>query len=96
MCDRPIRVRGSAPFLIPRRWSTEKLPLQATEENEMDLVEGELIEEIEQLDEGWWSGVGSNSAKSGLFPGGFECEVVSDWFYIFTASQLRRVNRASG
>ena len=36
----------------------------------MDLVEEELIEEIEQLDEGWWSGVGSNGEKTGLFPGG--------------------------
>lgn len=35
----------------------------------MDLVEDELIEEIEQLDEGWWSGVGSNGTKNGLFPG---------------------------
>ena len=36
----------------------------------MDLAEGELIEEVEQLDEGWWSGVGNNGAKNGLFPGG--------------------------
>ena len=34
----------------------------------MDLVEGELIEQIEQLDEGWWSGVGANGTKQGLFP----------------------------
>lgn len=62
----------------------------------MDLVEDELIEEIEQLDEGWWSGVGGNGAKSGLFPGGFMIEGFSGWFDIFTASQLRRVNRAGG
>ena len=42
---------------------------QAQEDNEMDLVEGELIEQIEQLDEGWWSGVGAGGAKQGLFPG---------------------------
>lgn len=35
----------------------------------MNLVEGELIEQIEQIDEGWWSGVGEGGAKSGLFPG---------------------------
>lgn len=35
----------------------------------MHLVEGELIEQIEQLDEGWWSGVGAGGTKSGLFPG---------------------------
>lgn len=35
----------------------------------MNLHEGEMIEQIEELDEGWWSGVGENGAKSGLFPG---------------------------
>ena len=35
----------------------------------MALVEGELIEQIEQLDEGWWSGVGDGGSKMGLFPG---------------------------
>ena len=43
--------------------------MQAQEDNEMDLVEGELIEQIEQLDEGWWSGVGAGGSKQGLFPG---------------------------
>ena len=46
----------------------------------MQLVEGELIEEIEKLDEGWWSGVGDNGAKRGLFPGGSEGEVLEEWF----------------
>lgn len=41
---------------------------QAQEDNEMHLVEGELIEQIEQIDEGWWSGVGAGG-KTGLFPG---------------------------
>jgi hypothetical protein len=35
----------------------------------MDLVEGELIEQIEAVDYDWWSGVGDNGRKSGLFPG---------------------------
>ena len=51
---------------VEYRWLTRT---QAQEDNEMDLVEGELIEQIEQLDEGWWSGVGANGAKQGLFPG---------------------------
>ena len=42
---------------------------EAEEENEMTLVEGETIEQIEQIDEGWWSGIGANGEKSGLFPG---------------------------
>ena len=45
--------------------------MQAQEDNEMNLVEGELIEQIEQLDEGWWSGVGAGGTKQGLFPGTF-------------------------
>jgi len=62
----------------------------------MDLVEDELIEEIEQMDEGWWSGVGRNGAKSGLFPGGSKSEVLRDRLNVSPTSQLRRVNRASG
>jgi hypothetical protein len=41
---------------------------QAAEDNEMSLVEGELIEQIEELGEGWWSGVGAGG-KAGMFPG---------------------------
>jgi hypothetical protein len=62
----------------------------------MDLVEDELIEEIEQLDEGWWSGVGHNGGKSGLFPGGSRSEVLSGGLNVSPTSQLRRVNRARG
>jgi len=46
-----------------------QFPYEATEINEMDLVVDEIIERIEQLDDGWWHGVGSGGAKSGLFPG---------------------------
>ena len=42
--------------------------VQAQEDNELSLAEGELIEQIEQLDEGWWQGVGPGG-RSGLFPG---------------------------
>ena len=54
--------------------------LQAQEDNEMSLVEGEVIEQIEQLDEGWWSGVGANGTKSGLFPGMSRIEQSSSVF----------------
>ena len=33
----------------------------------MGLIEGEYIEQIEEVDEGWWSGVGAGG-KAGLFP----------------------------
>lgn len=34
----------------------------------MALIEGEIIEDVEQVDEGWWSGTGPGG-KSGLYPG---------------------------
>jgi len=40
---------------------------KATEDNEINLVEGEYIEQIEEVGEGWWTGIGSGG-KSGLFP----------------------------
>ncbi|KAJ6624893.1 SH3 domain-containing protein [Mycena sp. CBHHK59/15] len=42
----------------------------AAEDNEMNLVEGELIEQVEEIDEGWWSGIGPGG-KSGLFPANY-------------------------
>jgi hypothetical protein len=40
----------------------------AEESNEMSLVEGEVIEQVEQIDEGWWTAVGAGGSKQGLFP----------------------------
>ena len=56
----------------------------------MPLVEGELIEEIEKLDEGWWSGVGANGAKTGLFPGTSEGSILCGQPNVFPTSQLCR------
>ncbi|KZP18119.1 SH3-domain-containing protein [Athelia psychrophila] len=42
----------------------------AGEDNEVDLVEGEVVTDIEQFDEGWWSGTNS-SGKNGLFPANY-------------------------
>lgn len=42
----------------------------------MSLVEGELIEQIEEIDEGWWQGVGEGGAKHGLFPCTFDCVII--------------------
>jgi hypothetical protein len=33
----------------------------------MNLVEGEFITDVEEVDEGWWTGIGSGG-KTGLFP----------------------------
>lgn len=64
---------------------------KATEDNEMALVEGEMIEQIEMLDEGWWSGVGQGGAKSGLFPGALLPSI-----HPFSITQHARSYAASG
>lgn len=40
---------------------------QAEEGNELDLAEGEIVTDIEQIDDGWWSG--TVDGRTGLFPG---------------------------
>nr|ODN85949.1 hypothetical protein L203_04448 [Cryptococcus depauperatus CBS 7841] len=49
---------------------------EAAEDNEISLKEDEVITQIEELDEGWWSGVNS-IGQSGLFPANY-VEVISD------------------
>lgn len=39
----------------------------AAEDNELSFAEGDTITQIQQIDEGWWSGVGPNGVE-GLFP----------------------------
>ncbi|KAG0743023.1 hypothetical protein G6F23_006353 [Rhizopus arrhizus] len=43
----------------------------ASEANEMSLEEGEVITEIDQVDEGWWFGISENGKKEGLFPANY-------------------------
>lgn len=40
---------------------------QAEEGNELDLAEGEIVTDIDQIDDGWWSG--TVDGRTGLFPG---------------------------
>ena len=40
---------------------------EAEEDNELSLREGETVEDVEQIDEGWWSG--TVGGRSGLYPG---------------------------
>lgn len=40
---------------------------QAEEGNELDLAEGDIVTDIDQIDDGWWSG--SVDGRTGLFPG---------------------------
>ncbi|CAB4422908.1 unnamed protein product [Rhizophagus irregularis] len=43
----------------------------ASEDNEMSLLEGEIIRDIIQLDEGWWRGTSADGSRSGLFPANY-------------------------
>ncbi|CDS81937.1 related to Drebrin F [Sporisorium scitamineum] len=43
---------------------------EAAEDNELTLVEGAIISNIEQIDEGWWSGVDEHG-QEGLFPASY-------------------------
>ncbi|KAG9295998.1 hypothetical protein G9A89_011850 [Geosiphon pyriformis] len=52
-------------------------PYDAAEDNEMSLVEGEVVTNIIQVDEGWWQGVGEDGIKSGLFPANY-VELIAD------------------
>jgi hypothetical protein len=44
--------------------------MQPTEENELELTEGEIIEQIDPIADEWWSGV-TSSGKTGLFPSNY-------------------------
>ncbi|ORZ00779.1 hypothetical protein BCR43DRAFT_485770 [Syncephalastrum racemosum] len=43
----------------------------AAESNEMTLLEGEIVVQIDQVDEGWWFGVSEDGRKQGLFPSNY-------------------------
>lgn len=43
---------------------------EAAEEGEIGFAEGELIEEIDQIDEGWWKGTNARG-EEGLFPANY-------------------------
>ena len=65
----PEPIHAAAPVHGKGLCAIVQFEYEAQEDNDMALVEGELIEQIEQLDEGWWSGVGAGGSKAGLFPG---------------------------
>ncbi|KAG8760164.1 hypothetical protein FRC14_003920 [Serendipita sp. 396] len=45
---------------------------EATEDGEMSLVEGEFVDQIEEMDEGWWQGVAvSDKNRTGVFPANY-------------------------
>ena len=51
----------------------------------MNLLEGEFITDVEEVDEGWWKGVGPGG-KTGLFPcKSFFCVI---FFFRFVMTEL--------
>lgn len=44
---------------------------EAEEDNELALQEGQIIKNIDEIDDGWWSGVGPGG-QEGMFPGMYE------------------------
>ncbi|CAG8453025.1 7220_t:CDS:10, partial [Scutellospora calospora] len=46
-------------------------PYEAAEDNEMELIDGEIIVGISQLDEGWWQGESKDGTRAGLFPANY-------------------------
>ena len=56
----------SAP-LLPKARVT--FGYKASEEDELDLVEGEIVEILDQEEEGWWHGI--YKGKKGMFPSNF-------------------------
>ncbi|ORZ16034.1 hypothetical protein BCR41DRAFT_353416 [Lobosporangium transversale] len=44
---------------------------EKTEENEMTLIEGEILVNVQELDPGWWSGESADGTRSGLFPANY-------------------------
>ncbi|CAG8559584.1 8724_t:CDS:10 [Paraglomus occultum] len=73
----------------------------AGESNEMSLVEGEIITNIVQLDEGWWQGEGDDGKKSGLFPayshaGEEDSGYTAVALYAYTADEANEISFDEG
>lgn len=77
--DEPKLQEPAAPSL-PRRESEENVSgisavaqydYERDEDNEVEFNEGDIIVEIEFVDEEWWSGKNSRTGETGLFPGSY-------------------------
>ncbi|KAK9448341.1 uncharacterized protein V1518DRAFT_418715 [Limtongia smithiae] len=67
-------VRAAKPVATPAEnhsiTAVVQYDYQKEEDNEIDLAEGEIITNIEEVDDGWWSGVNS-AGEHGLFPANY-------------------------
>ncbi|KAJ3122200.1 hypothetical protein HK100_012084 [Physocladia obscura] len=57
--------------------ATAVFTYEAGESNEISFTEGDLIVEIEKVDEGWWQGRHNVTGKVGLFPKNYVEEIVA-------------------
>lgn len=72
----PITSRPGGPPSQAGKKARVLYEYEAAEDNEIALQEGETITQIEELDEGWWSGTNS-LGQSGLFPANY-CEMIEE------------------
>jgi hypothetical protein len=64
-------VASSAPDKKATQTATAEYDYEKDEDNEIAFSEGDLITEIEFVDEDWWSGKHSKTGESGLFPANY-------------------------
>lgn len=77
--EEPNAKEAVIPALPKREEQTKDLGVSAVaqydyekdEDNEVEFTEGDVIVEIEFVDEEWWSGKNSRTGESGLFPGSY-------------------------
>ncbi|XP_065057757.1 CD2-associated protein-like [Rhopilema esculentum] len=65
--EEPIPSPDKSTPLLPKARVT--FDYKASEEDELDLVEGEIVEILDQEEEGWWQGI--YKGKKGIFPSNF-------------------------
>lgn len=57
----------------------------------MSLVEGEVIVNIDQVDEGWWYGVSEDGKKQGLFPGKWKTDCSQLWWWYINSAIMQPI-----
>lgn len=66
----PVAAQSKAPSKGTGLCATAIYEYEAAEDGEVGFAEGEMIEEIQQIDEGWWQGKNARG-EEGLFPANY-------------------------
>ncbi|RLV96339.1 Protein app1 [Spathaspora sp. JA1] len=67
----PVREPVATPSAAPSKSATAEYDYEKDEDNEIGFKEGDLIVEIEFVDEDWWSGKHKSTGAVGLFPSNY-------------------------